>query len=303
MAREQSPAAGPSFISPATTQSFQRQHKKVRSMSEWNAMTYEGKDTILRVVNDQANQMFSLAERPDAWSAATACESWEVRDIIGHLVDTTEGYFRAFDIARSGATAENAYGLLGMHERAGDSARSFRKLSQAEMMTRVRGDLAQMMGILEPLNAEEWTSMIVPHFYMGPIPAFVYAAGQLMDYGVHTWDIREGQGKGHALNAEAADLLVPFMFIIWQATMKPDGDRTPFTIGVNVTTGHNAGTTRVTVDENGLSYEPGNIDDLPSVLEFDAGSMVLTAFGRIRAGTARGEQALADRYLNLFHWI
>jgi uncharacterized protein (TIGR03083 family) len=272
-------------------------------MSEWNAMTYEGKDTILRVVREQASQMFALAEQPSAWEAKTACESWEVRDVIGHLVDTMEGYFRAFEIARSGATAENAYGLVGMHERAGDSARAFRDLPQAEMMGRVRKDMDQMMGILEPLNADEWTSMIVPHFYMGPVPAFIYAAGQLMDYGVHSWDIREGQGKAHALPAEVADLLVPFMFIIWQATVRPDADRTPFKIGIHVTTGHNAGTTRVTVDENGLSYEPGPIDDLPAAIEFDAGSMVRVAVGRIRAGTAVGDQALADRFLNLFHWI
>ena len=131
-------------------------------MSEWNAMTYEGKDTILRVVREQASQMFALAEQPGAWDAQTACESWEVRDVIGHLVDTMEGYFRAFDIARSGATAENAYGLLGMHERAGDSARAFRDLPQAEMMARVRKDLDQMMSILQPLSADEWSSMIVP---------------------------------------------------------------------------------------------------------------------------------------------
>jgi len=272
-------------------------------MSEWNAMTYEGKDTILRVVKDQAQQMFALAEQPGAWEAPTACESWEVRDVIGHLVDTMEGYFKAFDVARSGATAENAYGLLGMHERAGDSARAFRHLSQQEMMARVRADLDKMMEILEPLTAEEWTTMIVPHFYMGPVPAFIYAAGQLMDYGVHTWDIRQGSGNAHALPAEAADLLVPFMFIIWQSTIHPDADRTPFTIGIHVTTGHNAGTTRVTVNEEGLSYEPGAVDDLPAVLEFDAGSMVLTAFGRINAGTVRGDQALADRFLNLFYRI
>src|SRR5215475_2831602 len=137
------------------------------AMSEWNAMTYEGKDTILRVVREQAEQMFALAEQPDAWQDQTACESWEVRDIIGHLVDTMEAYFKAFEIARSGASPENAYGLLGMHERAGDQARAFRELSQAEMMSRVRKDFDQMMSILEPLSAEQWTTMIVPHFYMG----------------------------------------------------------------------------------------------------------------------------------------
>src|SRR6266700_6933218 len=114
-----------------------------------------------------------------------------------------------------------------MHERAGQTAQSFRDLSQQELMARVRTDLDKMMGILEPLSADEWTGLIVTHSYMGPVPAFIYAAGQLMDYGVHPWDIREGQGKGHALPAEAADLLVPFMFIIWQSTIKPDADRTP----------------------------------------------------------------------------
>src|SRR5215467_7053094 len=117
-------------------------------MSEWNAMTYEGKPTILRVVRDQASQMFTLADQPDAWERKTACESWEVRDVIGHLVDTMEGYFKAFDVARSGASAENAFGLLGMHERAGDQARAFRNLSRQEMMERVRADFDKMMGIL-----------------------------------------------------------------------------------------------------------------------------------------------------------
>ena len=34
--------------------------------------------------------------------------------------------------------------------------------------------------------------MMVTHAYMGPVPAFFFAAGQLMDYGVHTWDLRGG---------------------------------------------------------------------------------------------------------------
>src|SRR5258708_14155563 len=112
------------------------------------------------------------------------------------------------------------------------------------MMARVRKDLGQMMAMLAPLTAEEWTTMIVPHFYMGPVPAFIYAAGQLMDYGVHTWDIRAGQGRAHALGSEAAGLLVPFMFIIWQSTIKPNADRAPLTIGTTITTGPHPGTTR-----------------------------------------------------------
>jgi uncharacterized protein (TIGR03083 family) len=271
-------------------------------MSEWNAMTYEGKDTILRVVRREAGDMFALAEEPGAWDARTACESWKVRDVIGHIVDTTEGYFAAFDTARAGADAAAPYGLVAMHERAGRTAQAFGAQSQQEMLSRARADLDKMMGILEPLTADEWTGMMVPHAYMGPVPAFVYAGGQLMDYGVHTWDIKQGSGRAHALSADAADLLVPFMFIIWQSTIRPDADLTPFSIGIRVS-GRNAGDTRVSIGDGGMSYEPGRIDDLPAMLEFDPGSMVLTAFGRINGGTASGDTALANRFLNLFFRI
>src|SRR5215475_11271794 len=230
-------------------------------MSEWNAMTYEGKDTILRVVRDEAERMFAMAEKPGMWEASTACEDWQVRDIIGHIVDTTEGYFKAFETARAGGSAE-AHGLPVMHELAGAGGKAFRDQSQAEMMGRVRNDLDKMMSIFEPLTEEEWGGLIVPHAYMGPVPAFVYAGGQLMDYGVHSWDIREGIGRAHALSADAADLLVPFMFIIWQYTIRPDADLTPFQIGIRVS-GRNAGDTRVSVSDQGLSYEAGDIDDLP----------------------------------------
>ena len=271
-------------------------------MTEWDATSYEGKDTILRVVRNEADRLFELAGAPGAWEAPTACESWKVKDIVGHLIDTTEGYFAAFETAHSGADAPAAYGLPGMHERAGQQATSLGSLSQPEAMDRVRADLDKMMGILEPLSAEEWTGFMVPHFYMGPLPAFFYAAGQLMDYGVHSWDIRQGTGRAHGISGDAADLLAPFMFVLWQSTVKPDADLSPFAIGVRVS-GRNAGEYWVSVGEQGMQYEPGSVDDLPTVLDFDAGSLVLTTFGRSNSGTVRGNPDLADRFLNLFYRI
>jgi hypothetical protein len=52
-----------------------------------------------------------------------------------------------------------------------------------------------------------------------------------------------------------------------------------------------------------MTYEQADLDGLPCVLEFDAAGMVLTTFGRCRTGTVRGDQALATRFLNLFHRI
>src|SRR3954452_9133216 len=260
-------------------------------MSEWNARTYEGKDTILRVVRQEAQRLFALAEEPGAWERPTACAGWTTRDVVGHIVDTTEGYFAAFDAARGGGEAPAPFGLPAMHERVNEMAIGFRRVPQAEMMQRLRDDFAKMMGILEPLRPDEWTGMMVSHAYMGPVPAFFYAAGQLMDYGVHSWDIRQGTGRAHGLPGDAADLLVPFMFEIWRGTVKADQVSEPFTIGIRVS-GRNAGDYRVTVGPEGLSYEPGDVESLPAYIEFDAGSLVLTAFGRSNSGTIRGDVPL-----------
>ncbi len=271
-------------------------------MSEWNAMTYEGKDTILRVVRNEAERMFALAERPEVWDAPTACEGWSTADIVGHIVDTTEGYFRAFDAARGGGEAPPPHGLPAMSTKANEGATAFRGVPQAEMMERLRSDCEKMQGILQPIGPDDWTGFMVTHPYMGPVPAFFYAAGQLMDYGVHSWDIRQTSGKAHGLSGDAADLLVPFMFAIWQGTVRAEAVTEPFTIGIRVT-GRNAGDYRVSVSSEGLTYEAGEIESLPAYIEFDAGSLVLTAFGRCNTGTVRGDMALGERYLNSFFSI
>jgi uncharacterized protein (TIGR03083 family) len=270
-------------------------------MSEWDLTTAQGKPTILRVVREEANRMFAMAEPTEAWKAPTACAGWTTADVIGHIVDTTEGYFEAFDAARRGE-ARDVYGLPGMGARANEQAVSFRDVSQHDMMERIRSDCDRMMAMLEELSDEEWTNLVVTHFYMGPVPAWFYAAGQLMDYGVHSWDIRQGIGRAHGLSGDVADLLVPLMFVLWQSTVRSDVDRSPFRLGIRVS-GRNAADYLISVDENGMSYEQGDVSDLPTVIDFDAGSLVLTAFGRMNAGTVRGDAATADRFLNLFFRI
>jgi uncharacterized protein (TIGR03083 family) len=272
-------------------------------MSGWNAMTYEGRDTILRVVGEQAQGFFELASPQQAWEQPTACASWQVRDLVGHLVDTTESYFVAFDAVAGKGEVDPPYGLPGMASRADAQARALRSVPQSELLERAQFDFAKMAGILQGLGPDDWVGLVVPHFYMGPLPAFFYSAFQLMDYGVHSWDIREGAGLAHGLSSEVADLLVPFMFGLWQGvTAIPEGTPTS-EIGIRITSGANAGDTRARVTAAGLAFEPGDVSDLATVLEFDPASFVLTVFGRYNAGTVRGDPLAAQRYLNLFFRI
>ena len=272
-------------------------------MDSWNAMSPDGKDTILRVVRGEAEQFFALVDSDEVWEAPTGAGHWQVRDIVAHIADTTEAYFVAFDAARSHTEVDPPYGLPGMAARVNDQALALRDQPRGALVERLRGDFDKIMEIFDALTDDEWGNLTVPHFYMGPLPAFFYPAFQLMDYGVHSWDVRQGTGRAHGLSGDAADLLTPFMFVLWKYTSSLGDDMTPCEIGIRIASGPNAGDTRVSVGPDGMSYEPGDVSDLSTVIEFDPGSFVLTAFGRSNAGSIRGDRAVADRYLNLFFRI
>ncbi len=271
-------------------------------MGTWNAMTPEGKGTILGVVRQEAEQFFDLVDSDAAWEAPTGAGHWQVRDVVGHIVDTTEAYFVSFDAARSHKEVGPAHGLPGMAARCDEMAQALRSVPRTELLRRARTDFDKMLETFEGLTNEDWTDLMVPHFYMGPLPSFFYPAFQLMDYGVHSWDIRQGTGRAHGLSGEAADLLSPFMFVLWQYTTKAVARDDACEIGIRITSGPNAGDTRVSLTEEGFSYSARDAQDL-TVLEFDPGSFVLTAFGRSNAGTIRGDRAVADRFLNIFFRI
>ena len=272
-------------------------------MSEWNFMNYESKDNVLDVVRREFEGFTAVTSSPETWEGPTACVGWEVRDMVGHMLAVTEGYFVSFDAARGQGQAPDALGLEPMAREQDERARAFRGTPQPELLERLRTDFDKMMGIFEGLTAEDWSGLMVPHGFMGPLPAFFYPVFQLIDYTVHSWDIGQKTGEPRGIPGEAADLLVPLCFIYWQATAKAASDTEPLEVGVRVASGANAGDTQIRVGPEGLAYEAGSVDGLPAVLEFDPASLVLTTTGRFNGGTSRGDTALANRFRKTFFQI
>ncbi|HEU5471285.1 MAG TPA: maleylpyruvate isomerase family mycothiol-dependent enzyme [Actinophytocola sp.] len=272
-------------------------------MDAWNFMDPASRDNLRRAIQTESDGMFALVEDPAFWEAPTAAGEWQARDVIGHLVDTTESYFVGFDAARGRGEPNPGIPLGDMATAVDAGARRFRDLSRDELIARLRTDREKLTGIFDGLTDEEWTSLLVPHTYMGPLPAFFYPIFQVVDYAVHNWDIRQGIGQPHALSAEAADLLVPLNFVLWSATARAGAFTEHAELGIRVASGVNAGEHKVTTGPDGVAIEPGPVDGLPAVLEFDPASLVLTAFGRMNAGTARGDLALANRFLGGFFRI
>ena len=275
-------------------------------MSPVNSMDYGGKDTVLDVVRRESSDFFNLVDDPKNWKVQTRCTEWEVRDIVGHMIDVTEGYLTRWDKANKKESADSV-GLLVMGRDLNDHAQAFRNLPREEAISRLKNDYAKMMTIFEKLTTDEWNNFMVTYPFMGPLPTLFYPAFHVMDYGVHTWDIRYGLGeKTRKLDERTAGVLIPYMLM----ALLPSTVDAKSAKGVNVqygieVTGEWGGKWRATMKDGKFEAKPeaGNFEGCDAIFSFDASDFVLTAFQRFPGGAARGDYEVINKVRNLFFTI
>jgi hypothetical protein len=265
-------------------------------------MASEGKETVLDILKRDQKKFFELVEDPKNWNVQTRCTEWEVRDIVGHMIDVTEGYLRNFEAARKGETP-GAVGLQIMGVTLNDHAKDFRKLSRDEAIARLKADKAKMMDIFEKLTPEEWTSMMVVHPYSGPVPAGFYPSFHIMDYGVHPYDIEYGLGDKLAdIDEATAGVLIPYAHIFMKYTVDQESAKgRNYKYGIEVS-GPWGGAWLCTVKDGQWDSQPddGKFKDAEAVFRFNAPDFILTFFGRFPGGSATGDPDVIDNVRRLF---
>jgi len=271
-----------------------------------NPMDASGKKTVLDAVRaDQAN-FFAIVDDPKNWNVQTRCEDWEVRDMVGHMIDVTEGYLANWDRARKGEEAPAPYGLGVMGEKLNEHAQAFRSLSREEAVSRLKTAKDKMMSLFDSLSDEEWGGFMIMHPYMGPLPAFFYPAAHIMDYGVHTWDIRWGLGeKDRKLDERTAGVLVPYMlYALLPSTVDAESAKdVDVVFGIDVT-GEWGGKWRATVKDGKFEAKPTeDFEGCQAVFRYDPSDFVLTAFQRFPGGEATGDPEVIEKVRNLFFRI
>lgn len=263
----------------------------------------EGKDTVLRVMRRDRERFIELVSDQKNWNVMTRCEGWEVRDLVGHMIDVIEGYFKNWDMTAKGETVTTA-GLEVMGTSLNDHALDFRSLKREEALDRFKKDAMKLDGMLDAVPADEWGSSLIVHPYGGPAPKGAYATFQIMDYAVHGYDIEYGLGNKLATIDEAsAGLILPFSFIFWQGTVDQKAARgVELSYGVHVD-GAWGGKWRCSVKDGKLAYEPekGNFEGCDALFYFPSvQEEVLTFFGRFPGGAAQGDPAAIEKVRHLF---
>lgn len=270
--------------------------------SRVNVMEYSGKEFLLNLDRAERAVFYQLLEEAP-WEGATASGHWQVRDLCGHMIDVTEGYLDRFDAARTGRQVPDALGLPIMASMLDEAATSFRSLSKEQAITRLKTASDKLYEIFDALDEKSWAGEIIPHKYMGPLPACFFAAFQLIDYSIHSWDIKVGLGREEPLSDAAAVTLIPFMLIVWQYTVDAEQARDMKTrFGIEIS-GPGGGSWCVSVDGTSVSYEETATAGCDTVFSFAPSEFVLATYQRRRGGTASGDLALADRIRDLLFKI
>jgi uncharacterized protein (TIGR03083 family) len=270
-----------------------------------NPMAYSSKDEVLEVVRTERDNFFEVVDKPENWNVDTRCEGWQVRDMVGHMIDVTEAYLTRWDMARKGELPQGR-GWLVMASDLNKGALAFRSLPRDEAIARLKAASNKLMMNFESLTEDEWNNFMVAHVFSGPIPSFCYPAFQIMDYGVHTWDMHWGLGdKEGKLDERTAGLLVPYMFIIWQYSVDQEAAKgVDVTYGVKVD-GEWGGQWKLKVKDGQLSYEAtDDLSDAQAIFHYkNASEMVLTTYQRFQGGETTGDPEVINKVRNLFFHI
>ena len=270
-----------------------------------NTMAAEGKDHLLKVVRRERQDFYDLIDKTDdeTWKTQTACTEWEIQDVVGHLVDVTEGYLERFALARKKEAFPEPLGLPGMAELLDSGAKRLREIPRVELIARLKKSSDKLFEIFDGLSPDQYTTEMIPHVYMGPLPTMIYPAFQLIDYSVHTWDMRAGLGEVKPLSEDAANTLIPYMFIVLQVTVDEEASK-GFNAewGVRIS-GDAGGSWKLKLQDGKLTYEEGSVAALPVVFNFDANDWVLTAYQRFPGGAVIGDRQLAYKIRRLFFRI
>jgi len=270
--------------------------------SRVNVMEYSGKQFLLDTDRRERAEFYKLLDEAQ-WEGPTASGHWQVRDLCGHMIDVTEGYLERWDMARSGTEAPAPLGLPIMASLLDEGATRFRALSKEDALTRLKTASDKMFGIFDALDEKQWAGEIVNHKFMGPLPACFFAAFQLIDYSIHSWDIKVGLGRDEPLSDEAAITLIPFMLIVIQYTVDAEraaGMKCKFGVKIE---GAGGGTWAVDVDGTTVNIVEGSTEGCDTVFDFDPNDFVLSTYQRRRGGRASGDLELAEKVRDLLFKI
>ncbi|MBX4171762.1 maleylpyruvate isomerase family mycothiol-dependent enzyme [Rhodococcus pyridinivorans] len=267
--------------------------------------SFSSKEHFIGLVRKEFRIAFDMLVEAtdDEWHKQTPCDMWEVRDMAGHLLDTAYAYLGYFSQARNSFPTEDPLGMQVYGDSLGLSALEYRKVDRWEVLGRLEACVEQLLNNFEELTEDEWGGLFVPHRWVGPVPAYLMVAFQLIDYSIHNWDLRTALGKPAFIDEPSSDLLVPFLFGLMQITVLPElAAEADLTVKIEFTSPRSEYWT-VRVAHGDLAFNPGAPETYDAEFKFTTPEFSLDVYQRVRGGIEGGDAEAIELFRKMFFTI
>jgi uncharacterized protein (TIGR03083 family) len=257
-------------------------------------------DTVQLVIAESARlTQYLTALPPEAWRKPSACDRWEVRDVVAHLAGQAENY--AAWIARS--LQGDASTPAGLPAAGSATAASFSEAAAQRVIARREqlGDQvlsafittnAQLHDRLTSLGPQDWEK---PHFFnsLGIAPLRLRPALRLGALVLHGWDIRSRLEADVHLPDENLPVVLGLVCGPFTRWLFRPGLRLPVPIRYRFAlTGAGARDTDIVVAGDTASIEPAGAAAATVTGRCDTETFVLIMTGRLRLSDALAQGRL-----------
>lgn len=252
--------------------------------------------SIIQKLSEQLKEF--LATLPnEAWMRPSACELWEVRDVVAHLTGGAERQIESMTRGRRGdaapppnfvsmdvatLSASNARRDIALRERLGD-----------DLLCTFTARYDHLCELLNGFGAEDWEKPCW-HARRGAMSARDYVDLRIQELAIHNWDIRSAFEPEAHLAPESVPVLVNIAPTwLWMSFRPGTKLSSPVVFRFEVT---GAAPSSHDVIVNGDSFRVGHTRrSKPDVrLQCDSEAFLLFMYGRLSAasGLAAGRLAM-----------
>jgi uncharacterized protein (TIGR03083 family) len=237
---------------------------------------------------------------PEAWNQSSACDRWEVRDVVAHLAWMAETYTERIhhSLQEDTSISEGQPPLGPVSAAAWAAGNAQRALSRREQLEgQVLSDFMthndQLNQLMSTLGPEDWDR---PHYYasLGIEPLRFRPDLWIQELVMHGWDIRSRLEPEAHLSNESLPVLMDVIpgqlerFIFSPAPRLPTPMRYRWEL-----TGAGAKHTDVVVEGDKARVEPAATGKADVIFHCDTETFVFIAFGRLSIDAAIGAERLS----------
>ena len=226
---------------------------------------------------------------PEAWCDPSACEAWEVRDVVAHLTLGAELYTTVLSRGLQGDSAP----LEGFPPAGAPNGTAFVAERAIAYRASVGGQLlgtftarhTHLQRLMASLSPQAWETPC-HHPVVGRLPAHGLLTARLMELAMHSWDIWSRRDPTRPLYAESVPIFLARLPGIVARTARPDTQlhaprRYRFSVTGTVPSQHD-----IVLAGDTVRMEPAGTTAADVQCQCDMETFVLLMYGRLTPQTA-----------------